>query len=671
MNTSSPLDFQAVNDAALASPGFLESRLPNAIRYGDELVCGDVYGNEGESFKFNTKKGIGTDFATGEVFDPVNIIATQEGIGQGEAAKLVASELGLSSSVPIRRKSKELPECPIDWSNPTNTFTYFYPNGEYAFDVLRWEKPGHRKAIRQSKGFDDNCNRIVNNKGTELVPYNLVGVAGRPAVLDSGFVVIVEGENKADALIRLGVCATCNPGGAGKWKEEYSKFFRGKSVVILPDNDKAGKEHAEKVADSVAPVAASVKVVALPGLPDKGDTVDWLKTPGNDRERLQVLMNDAPEWKPEPRQEPKPRPLSVDWASSRGNSYLTAYPEPFEYLLKGAFLKGELGLISGPPGCGKGTFSLQMAAYVAAGMPVFGWWEVPEPTRVLYISAEDSRPVIHRRLYHALMNLPEEIRYDAATRIVAIPVRGRVNLCQGGGNSSITLTEHLVDLKKIIDEFRPGLVFLDTLSRFLGVDENDNPAMTSACGVVEEISKEFGCNILMLHHVSKVAGDCVNKEDELAKALSQTSIRGASALAGAVRFAIVFAPLGKNLAGSLLGEEAKAKAPGSYVVIRAAKKNIGAPEPRLHLARGEHGLLYRVEPVDAGKGMEEDARKLAEEVKCREETGEKSLSVSKGGREAFGWGDTQNKKATQKAIQLGLLEEIDKEKGKGKVLKSR
>ena len=360
-----------------------------------------------------------------------------------------------------------------------------------------------------------------------------------------------------------------------------------------------------------------------------------------------------------------PRPLSIEWASCRGSVYLGEYPAPFDYLLKNAFLKGELGTISGPPGAGKGTFALQMAAYMAAGMPVFDWWEVPEPTKILFVSAEDSRAVIHRRLHHALMRLPEEKRYDAAARIVAIPVRGRVNLCQGERNAGISLTEHLTDLKKIISEFRPGLVFLDTLSRFLGVDENDNPAMTAACGVLEEIIKEYGCNIIPLHHVSKAAGDCVNKEQELEKALSQTSIRGASALAGAIRFAVVFAPLGRALAGYLLGDEAKAKAPGSYIAVRTAKKNIGAPEPRFYLARGESGLLHRVEPVrhEKDESTANDALKLAAEVQRREEAGEKPLSVTKGGQTAFGWGVSRTRKATEKAIDDGLLASVQNGRG--------
>src|SRR5439155_5918379 len=73
------------------------------------------------------------------------------------------------------------------------------------------------------------------------------------------------------------VAATCNFDGAGKWKDEYSPYFAGKRVVIFPDNDEAGRLHAQTVATSALKFSESVKVVELPGLPEKGDVADFLK----------------------------------------------------------------------------------------------------------------------------------------------------------------------------------------------------------------------------------------------------------------------------------------------------------------------------------------------------------------------------------------------------------
>ena len=74
--------------------------------------------------------------------------------------------------------------------------------------------------------------------------------------------------------MKLGLIATCNPEGAGKWRSEFNEHFKGRSVVILPDNDADGLKHAEDVARNLHGVAKSVRVIQLPKLPPKGDVSD-------------------------------------------------------------------------------------------------------------------------------------------------------------------------------------------------------------------------------------------------------------------------------------------------------------------------------------------------------------------------------------------------------------
>jgi hypothetical protein len=106
-------------------------------------------------------------------------------------------------------------------------------------------------------------------------------------------VLIVEGEKDADRLATLGFITTTNVGGANKWRDEYSEDLRGRHVVIIPDNDDAGRAHTEKVTRSLDGISASVKVVELPGLPPKGDVSDWLDA-GNKPETLRALIAAAP-----------------------------------------------------------------------------------------------------------------------------------------------------------------------------------------------------------------------------------------------------------------------------------------------------------------------------------------------------------------------------------------
>ena len=69
-----------------------------------------------------------------------------------------------------------------------------------------------------------------------------------------------------------GFVATCNPGGAGKWRREYGATLKGVAVVIVADKDTKGREHAADVAAKLQGMAASVKVIELPdtgGKPSK------------------------------------------------------------------------------------------------------------------------------------------------------------------------------------------------------------------------------------------------------------------------------------------------------------------------------------------------------------------------------------------------------------------
>lgn len=56
--------------------------------------------------------------------------------------------------------------------------------------------------------------------------------------------VVVEGEKDVETLWGLGLLATCNVGGAGKWKREYSNIFQGRRVAIIADGDGVGLDHA-------------------------------------------------------------------------------------------------------------------------------------------------------------------------------------------------------------------------------------------------------------------------------------------------------------------------------------------------------------------------------------------------------------------------------------------
>jgi hypothetical protein len=63
----------------------------------------------------------------------------------------------------------------------------------------------------------------------------------------------------------------------------------------LPDNDKVGRKHAHEVAKQLVRIAKEVRVLELPGLPEKGDVSDWLEA-GNDAGALIRLAGETQDY---------------------------------------------------------------------------------------------------------------------------------------------------------------------------------------------------------------------------------------------------------------------------------------------------------------------------------------------------------------------------------------
>ena len=65
-------------------------------------------------------------------------------------------------------------------------------------------------------------------------------------------IFVVEGEPCADILWQIGIPATTNIGGSGKWLASHTKDLEGaRSIVLSPDRDKPGVKHMEEIASGI------------------------------------------------------------------------------------------------------------------------------------------------------------------------------------------------------------------------------------------------------------------------------------------------------------------------------------------------------------------------------------------------------------------------------------
>jgi len=203
---------------------------------------------------------------------------------------------------PARVESPETPKPSKTPAKIVSTYDYRDEAGVLLMQAVRMEP----KTFRQRRPDGDGWAWSV--KDVRQVPYRLPELMAAP----DATVYLVEGEKDADRLAALGLVATTNAGGAGKWTAAHSEFLRGRRVVVLPDNDTAGQAHAKKVLKSLRGIATDVRVVELPGLPEKGDVSDWLDA-GGSVETLEDMLKEAPAANAEPGEdEPEKKPSQTD-----------------------------------------------------------------------------------------------------------------------------------------------------------------------------------------------------------------------------------------------------------------------------------------------------------------------------------------------------------------------
>ena len=186
-----------------------------------------------------------------------------------------------------------------------NLTTYDYRNagGAVVFQKVRaYDKDG--KKFFWLRRPDGRGGFINGAKGcnTKLI-YRLPEVIEATALDHT--VLVVEGEKDVDALWAIGIPATCNAHGASepdkkpKWYRAHSEQLRGADVIVIPDNDPAGRYHADTTASLSRGIAQRIRLLDLakhwPAIPTGGDVSDWLAA-GHTREELDALIALAPEW---------------------------------------------------------------------------------------------------------------------------------------------------------------------------------------------------------------------------------------------------------------------------------------------------------------------------------------------------------------------------------------
>jgi hypothetical protein len=523
------------------------------------------WGSRG-SRSVNREKNVWFDHEANEGGNTIQLVQRELGVSHEDAVAWLLNPTDDPERCGPSRTSAPEYRPPPPLGTVVAAYDYVDETGTVLSQVVRFEPKDFRQRQPDGRG-----GWWWSVKNVRPVPYRLPEVLN--AIADGRTIAIVEGEKDVDALRDRGLTATCNAGGAKKWRRELTPYLARGDVVLIPDNDAAGREHVNVVGLALEKVAARVRVLDLPGLPEKGDVSDWFAV-GHTADELSQLIAAAPKWTLRaPFRRPETPPESSDqqtngaaqWESEASehssNGKEGTRPDEAEnikaganserpndknastlrwhgeqdpganrkWLVKGLLPETGCGLISGQWGTRKTFIALDLALSVMLGTPFAGGL-VKRKGGVLFIAAEGASEVAIR-----VAGLDEAKRSWAEGKLPFAWNESCPTLVgKDAVNQLMRLAKEAADRMQKAFGLPLALIVIDTMSAAAGFkDENASAEVQQAMNVLNVLSKGTGALVLACDHFGKAV---------------ETGTRGSSAKEAAAD--VVIACLGeKNSAG--------------------------------------------------------------------------------------------------------------------------
>ena len=229
-----------------------------------------------------------------------------------------------------------------------------------------------------------------STKGVRMVPYRLRELL--TAVSEGYHIFVCEGEKDVEAIRKAGGVASCNPGGAGKWRAEYAQHFAGAfHVTIIADSDPAGIAHARAVEASLHAANGTQPQIIEVVLPGAGKDA-------SDHFAAGLSLDAFIAFQPEEASDRAPVGVTLhEFLAIEFNA-----PPPFLGSAEDTVIPaGGFCLLAGMPGAGKTTLAVDLAFHLASGED---WLEMPveRPLNVLLVENEGPQHKFQEKLARKL-----------------------------------------------------------------------------------------------------------------------------------------------------------------------------------------------------------------------------------------------------------------------------
>lgn len=419
---------------------------------------------------------------------------------------------------------EQIPKEHKPWNRKLAQGTYLYTDeqGKERLTVYRFVGKDGKKHVPcdrpcgciDPQSCDKNCDngRIWDGEGVPRIPYRISDV------IQSLLVFVVEGEKNVEDLNRAisdhlrknggfnfggivldRIAVTTNQSGALGWKSDlgYGKYFFGRTVIKLGDNDAAGRIHDQMVQDDVSRYAKEYYKLDLP-VGEGEDISDFLKD-HSAGDLFDLLPNRVRHDCKEHKQVViDPKSIEMKDFFVVPSKLVNADKRKRDWLVEGLIERGTKGLVVARPKTGKSLLFLEIAVCLASGKGLFGGRPYVRPVKVAVVSREDGPEIVQDRLYqlakgHGLD--PKELDRNVL-----------INTHEQAASFNIQKDD---DRKKMIDWLRAGKVefcVIDVLERIHLAKENSNDEMKIVMKSIEDIGKEAECQMCVIHHTREDGG---------------------------------------------------------------------------------------------------------------------------------------------------------------------
>lgn len=353
--------------------------------------------------------------------------------------------------------------------------------------------------------------RVWGATGVKRVLYRL------PELIQSFVVFAVEGEKNANDLSRAldayikkykgfpvgpnltvdHVAVTTNMGGLNGWKKEYQygRYFFGKFVIKLGDNDAAGRLHDKAFCEDVARYASRLMTLDLP-VGDAEDISDYLEN--HTVEEFTKLLPTCKDWILPKSKESiigkeslEPRRLLIK------PSELVAPGDPGgDWLVDRLIQRRTRGLIVAKPKSGKSLFMLDIAISLATQGRVLGLKPYHRPVRVAVISREDGPQLLSERI--------KCLAVGRNLNMYEIDKNLRVNTEEQSRNFHIDNQKDLDEMAMWLRAEQIEFCIIDVLARLHFGKENSADEMTKVMLKFDELAEKSGAQVCVIHHANAI-----------------------------------------------------------------------------------------------------------------------------------------------------------------------